>query len=102
MEQKAHTLAYHIVWTTYGTWLSGDVRGWIKKGHAGIKHPDWRLEDRARERMEELAVLTRRSVRLSKKPFGPIVQFEPGNSTQLALKQITSMSSSPRTAIPTK
>jgi hypothetical protein len=24
-------LAYHLTWTTYGTWLSGDIRGWIKK-----------------------------------------------------------------------
>jgi hypothetical protein len=25
-------LAYFITWTTYGTWLHGDARGWIMSG----------------------------------------------------------------------
>ncbi|MBI2806806.1 MAG: transposase [Planctomycetes bacterium] len=29
-------IAYHITWTTYGTWLPGDARGWVKKTEAGI------------------------------------------------------------------
>jgi REP element-mobilizing transposase RayT len=26
------TLGYHITWTTYGTWLQGDSRGYVKNG----------------------------------------------------------------------
>jgi REP element-mobilizing transposase RayT len=33
-------LAYLITWTTYGTWLPGDERGWVKSGDYGIKPPD--------------------------------------------------------------
>ena len=25
-------LAYFLTWTTYGTWLPGDERGWNRKG----------------------------------------------------------------------
>jgi len=25
-------LAYFLTWTTYGTWLPGDERGWVLKG----------------------------------------------------------------------
>jgi len=32
----AKTLGYMITWTTYGTWLQGDKRGFVKKG---IIHP---------------------------------------------------------------
>jgi hypothetical protein len=28
----AKTLGYHITWTTYGTWLQGDERGYVKDG----------------------------------------------------------------------
>ncbi len=49
-------LAYHIIWTTYGTWLPGDRRGWIKKKVLGIQHPDPELEYKARERMAGKAV----------------------------------------------
>lgn len=28
----AKTLGYMIAWTTYGTWLQGDERGYVKKG----------------------------------------------------------------------
>lgn len=50
-------LAYHIVWTTYGTWLPGDARGWVKKKASGIQEPDPRRERLARQRMAEGAVL---------------------------------------------
>jgi len=50
-------LAYHIVWTTYGTWLPGDFRGWIKRNVMGIQAPDASLERQARERMVEDAVI---------------------------------------------
>jgi REP element-mobilizing transposase RayT len=50
-------LAYHIVWTMYGTWLPGDWRGWVKKRIWGIYPPDPAIERQARERMAEPMVL---------------------------------------------
>lgn len=32
-------LAFFLTWTTYGTWLPGDERGWVKQG-AGFQRPD--------------------------------------------------------------
>jgi hypothetical protein len=34
----ADPLAYFLTWTTYGTWLPGDERGWCKrtKGFKGL------------------------------------------------------------------
>jgi len=57
MATTIRALAYHITWTTYGAWLPGDKRGWCKKGHAGIKEPDWRIEDVARSRLAEKVVI---------------------------------------------
>ena len=48
-------LAYHIVWTTYGTWLSGDSRGWVKPG-CGIQEGDPVLHAAMKFRMSEDAV----------------------------------------------
>ena len=50
-------LAYHIVWTTYGTWLPGDARGWIKKKNLGIQGPDPEREQQARSLMADQVVL---------------------------------------------
>jgi hypothetical protein len=33
-------LAYHITWTTYGTWLPGDERGWVDANQPGLQPPD--------------------------------------------------------------
>jgi REP element-mobilizing transposase RayT len=49
-------LAYHIIWTTYGTWLPGDARGWIAAGVWGIQAPDPERERQARALMAEDAV----------------------------------------------
>ena len=46
-------LAYHITWTTYGTWLSGDSRGWVKGGEAGIREPDSAIEAEMKARMTD-------------------------------------------------
>ena len=52
-------LAYHIVWTTYGTWLSGDTRGWMKKGERVVQPADPEVELVHRARMvEEPVILT--------------------------------------------
>jgi REP element-mobilizing transposase RayT len=46
-------LAYFITWTTYGTWLPGDFRGWIKKNFNGIQRPSVKLEQESRARMSD-------------------------------------------------
>ncbi len=33
-------LAYLITWTTHGTWLPGDARGWVAYATPGIQAPD--------------------------------------------------------------
>ncbi|MDZ4685610.1 MAG: hypothetical protein SH850_11145 [Planctomycetaceae bacterium] len=33
-------LAYFITWSTYGSWLPGDERGWVETGRPGIQAPD--------------------------------------------------------------
>lgn len=48
---------YHIVWTTYGSWLPGDARGWVKSGRHGVQKPDEELESEARAAMAESPVL---------------------------------------------
>ena len=40
-----------ITWTTYGTWLPGDARGW-RDSRRGPQLPDPRLEWEAREKMK--------------------------------------------------
>lgn len=50
-------LAYHIIWTTYGTWLPGDARGWTSKLKPGVQPPDPDREFEARWLMSEDAVL---------------------------------------------
>ena len=47
---------YFITWTTYGTWLPGDSRGW-RKTKAGEQPPQPLLEDWCRDRMTEESVM---------------------------------------------
>ncbi len=49
-------VTYFITWTTYGTWLPGDSRGW-RKWKAGEQQPQPLLEDWCRDRMKENPVL---------------------------------------------
>jgi REP element-mobilizing transposase RayT len=44
---NAAPLAYHITWTTYGTWLPGDDRGWVKRDGGGVQNADPESEARA-------------------------------------------------------
>jgi len=44
-------LAYHLTWTTYGTWLPGDPRSWVKKGDPVVQAPNPEREEVARSRM---------------------------------------------------
>jgi len=45
-------LAYFLTWTTYGTWLPGDERGWVKVGE-GFQLPDFKVEHEARRKLNE-------------------------------------------------
>ena len=49
-------VTYFITWTTYGTWLPGDSRGW-RKWQAGEQPPRPLLEEWCRSHMKEEAVL---------------------------------------------
>ncbi len=50
-------LAYFLTWTTYGTWLPGDARGWVKKGVLGIQESDPERALAAEAAMAEPAVV---------------------------------------------
>ena len=54
LEPEVYT--YLLTWTTYGTWLPGDERGWVKPGN-GWQQPDPRVQQRAESRMTESACL---------------------------------------------
>ena len=52
-------LAYFLTWTTYGTWLPGDDRGWVDHRERGVQPPDPRRAGRARKLMKhDQVVLT--------------------------------------------
>ena len=46
-------IAYFITWTTYGTWLPGDARGWNRKHESEIQKPNRNLQAAARSKMTE-------------------------------------------------
>ena len=48
---------YHLIWTTYGTWLPGDERGWMRKREPAVQPPDPELLRTCREAMREDIVL---------------------------------------------
>ena len=48
-------LAYFLTWTTYGTWLPGDERGWVK-WHGGVQQPSEPLRQYSAAKMVETAV----------------------------------------------
>ena len=48
--------AYLLTWTTYGTWLPGDSRGWVDRHHKAAGDPDPQREAAARRAMDEEAV----------------------------------------------
>jgi hypothetical protein len=59
MSTDVYPLAYFITWTTYGTWLPGDERGWRKHGSYVVDAPDPELRGTARRAMTgEPVVLT--------------------------------------------
>ena len=56
------SITYFITWTTYGTWLPGDLRGW-RKTNKGNQTPQPLLEEWCRNRMFEDAVLLNQTQR---------------------------------------
>jgi REP element-mobilizing transposase RayT len=48
-------LAYFLTWTTYGTWLPGDERGWVEKP-GQFRAPDAERKESAQQLMTEPAV----------------------------------------------
>ena len=50
-------LAYHLTWTTYGTWLHGDDRGWVVRTEYGIKPGDKELHSHRRSELSDEVVL---------------------------------------------
>ena len=49
-------LAYHITWRTYGTWLPGDERRWVKHKTLGIREGNIPIESHAKKMMTQDAV----------------------------------------------
>jgi REP element-mobilizing transposase RayT len=47
-------IAYMLTWTTYGTWLQGDSRGWVKNGN--IHNRNSVLENINRQQMKAKTV----------------------------------------------
>lgn len=54
--EVSETKCYFITWTTYGTWLPGDARGWRKRG-GGYQIPRPQLEEWCRKQMRGEVVL---------------------------------------------
>ena len=52
---REEPLAYYLTWTTYGTWLPGDERGWVAKP-GQFRAPDVKRKDAAQRLMTEPAL----------------------------------------------
>ncbi len=57
MRDDEYPLAYFITWTTYGSWLPGDERGWVKRGERTVQPPDPLRQEVALNLMAEDAVV---------------------------------------------
>jgi REP element-mobilizing transposase RayT len=55
-ESSDYPLAYFLTWTTYGTWLPGDDRGWTER-RRGLQLPDFYRMVRAALRMTDDALV---------------------------------------------
>jgi len=45
-------IGYFITWTTYGTWLPGDERGWHRWGRGGVQAPNKLFAEMAASEMK--------------------------------------------------
>jgi REP element-mobilizing transposase RayT len=69
-------LAYLLTWTTYGSWLHGDERGWVQSGQPGIQAPDSGRQVNVCMRMTEQAVVLNDSQRsLVERTIREVCQF---------------------------
>ncbi len=50
-------LAYHLTWTTYGSWLPGDERGWVGRAGDGIQAPEGLWHEQAEHELKSSPVL---------------------------------------------
>lgn len=50
-----NSLPYLLTWTTYGSWLHGDERGWVQSGQSGIQEPDRQRQTIVQARMTDQA-----------------------------------------------
>ena len=57
-------LGFFITWTTYGTWLPGDARGWTN-WHRGQRSHEPRLADWSRQKLLESPITLRDDQRLA-------------------------------------
>ncbi|QDT36985.1 transposase [Stratiformator vulcanicus] len=55
-------IAYFLTWTTYGSWMPGDERGWVARG-CGEQAPDSRVKEIANRMMVESEVKLSRDCR---------------------------------------
>ncbi|QDT62946.1 transposase [Calycomorphotria hydatis] len=62
-------IAHFLTWTTYGTWLPGDERGWISNDTPGVQPPKPGLAENCQNRLADdtfiLIKTQRRRVKLS-------------------------------------
>lgn len=62
----APVIAYYLTWTTYGTWVRGDARGWTEvneRGGARRAEPDAALAERDRASLRQNPILLSESER---------------------------------------
>ncbi|MGI9518711.1 MAG: hypothetical protein ACR2NP_16760 [Pirellulaceae bacterium] len=50
-------LAYLLTWTTYGTWLHGDDRGWNRRDEPEFQPPNPLFQEMAASEMKETKFL---------------------------------------------
>ena len=55
-------IAYMLTWPTYGSWLQGDCRGWVKNGKSYAANPA--IENSNRQEMNANAVILTKEQRI--------------------------------------
>ena len=56
-------MAYMLTWTTYGTWVQGDRRGWVRDGRVHRANPA--LEDANRRQMKHKPMTLTKAQRMA-------------------------------------
>jgi REP element-mobilizing transposase RayT len=54
-DNAGEPLAFFLTWTTYGSWLPGDERGWTRAGKPGTEPPSRLFVEMARSEMKATA-----------------------------------------------